>query len=202
MGLLASIVIPNLDSQLVDQTLAALQSQSLDPESLEILVVGRDAPGRVPRDGSVRFIESEQPLGAGAARNLGVQAADSQKILFTDADCRPAADWAEQLVAALDHSPVAGGSVRFSLTGNRWAVADNIASFHELLDDRPAGSDRHTARRQLESGSPTPGLGSSRPFRRGSDHQRGLRLDPQGSSPGPRGLLRARSRGRACRCSG
>lgn len=141
MGLLASIVIPNLDSPLVGQTLAALQSQSLDPESLQILVVGRDAPGRVPRDGSVRFIKSEQPLGAGAARNLGVQAADSQKILFTDADCRPAADWAEQLVGALDHSPVAGGSVRFSLTGNRWAVADNIASFHELLADRTAGSD-------------------------------------------------------------
>jgi len=141
MGLLASIVIPNLDSQLVDQTLAALQCQSLDRDSIEILVVGRDAPGLVPRDGAVRFIESEQPLGAGAARNLGVQAARGQKILFTDADCRPSTEWAELLVAALGHSPIAGGSVGFSLIGNRWAVADNIASFHELLADRPAGSD-------------------------------------------------------------
>lgn len=141
MGLLASIVIPNLDSQLVDQTLAALLSQTLGPESLEILVVGRDAPGLLPRDGSVRLIESEQPLGAGAARNVGVQQAHGQKVLFTDADCRPATDWAERLVAALDHAPIVGGSVRFSLTGNRWAVADNIASFHELLADRPASSD-------------------------------------------------------------
>ena len=67
MGLLASIVIPNLDSKLVDQTLAAVRAQDLDVDSLEILVVGHDAPGLVPRDGSVRFVESEQPLGAGAA---------------------------------------------------------------------------------------------------------------------------------------
>jgi len=141
MGLLASIVIPNLDSQLVDQTLAAVRAQDLDSESLEILVVGRDAPGLVPRDGSVRFVESAQRLGAGAARNLGVQAARGERILFTDADCRPAPGWAGILVAALESSPIAGGSVRFSLSGNRWAVADNIASFHELLSDRPAGSD-------------------------------------------------------------
>lgn len=141
MGLPASIVIPNLDSPLVDQTLAALASQTLDPASFEILVVGRDAPGLVPRHGPVRFVESPQPLGAGAARNLGVQAAHGQKILFTDADCRPATDWAALLVEALEGSPIVGGSVRFSLSGNRWAVADNIASFHELLGDRPAGSD-------------------------------------------------------------
>lgn len=135
---LASIVIPNLDSPLVDQTLAALSTQSLDPASLEILVVGRDQPGLVPRGGGVRLIESDQPLGPGAARNLGVREAAADTILFTDADCRPDERWAELLVAALDHSPVAGGSVRFSLTGNRWAVADNIASFHQLLADRPA----------------------------------------------------------------
>lgn len=141
MGLLASIVIPNLDSELVDQTLSALGNQDLDGDTLEVLVVGRDTPKLVPRDGSVRFLESGQPLGAGAARNLGVQEARSDKILFTDADCRPATDWAATLAAALEHSPVVGGSVRFSLSGNKWAVADNIASFHELLDDRPAGSD-------------------------------------------------------------
>lgn len=139
MGPLASIVIPNLDSLLVDQTLTALQCQSLDPDSLEILVVGRDRPGLVPRNGKVRLIETENPLGPGAARNVGVREARADRVLFTDADCRPDEHWVELLVAALERSPVAGGSVRFSLTGNRWAVADNIASFHELLADRPAG---------------------------------------------------------------
>lgn len=140
MGLLASIVIPNLDSPLVDGTLAAIAAQDFDPGLMEVLVVGRDQPGLVPRDGSVRFVESEQPLGAGAARNLGVEAARSEKILFTDADCRPDTNWVSQLVARLDDSPVVGGSVRFALTGNRWAIADNIASFNELLGDRPRGT--------------------------------------------------------------
>lgn len=141
MGFLASIVIPSLNSPWVDQTLAAIQAQDADLTSLEVLVVGRDDPGLVPRDGSVRFVETDRALGAGAARNLGIREALGPVILFTDADCRPAETWVSTMLGALEGSPVVGGSVRFSLSGNRWAVADNIASFHELLDDRPAGSD-------------------------------------------------------------
>jgi GT2 family glycosyltransferase len=40
----------------------------------------------------------------------------------------------------LERYPIAGGSVQFALDGNRWAVADNIASFNALLPDRPAGA--------------------------------------------------------------
>jgi GT2 family glycosyltransferase len=140
MGLLASIVVPNLDSPLVDRTLAALLQQDLESAAYEILVVGRDNPGLVPREGPVRFVESPEPLGAGASRNLGVAEARGRQLLFTDADCRPASDWARRLLDTLDRFPVAGGSVTFSLSGNPWAVADNIASFNELLGDRPASS--------------------------------------------------------------
>lgn len=143
MGEFASIVIPNLDSPLVGRTLEALRQQELEPGALEILVVGRDRPGLVPRDGSVRYLETEQQLNAGAARNRGVAAARGERLLFTDADCRPAPDWAPRLLEALERYPVAGGSVQFALDGNRWAVADNIASFSALLPDRPAGA-RHT----------------------------------------------------------
>ncbi len=140
MGLKASIVIPNLDSPLIDDTLAAVAAQEIDLDDFEVIVVGRDTPGLVPRDGSVRFLETDLPLGAGAARNLGVEAARGPNLLFTDADCRPARNWASGLLRALESSPVVGGSVRFSLSGNLWSVADNIASFNELLSDRPAGA--------------------------------------------------------------
>ncbi len=140
MGAIASVIIPNLDSPLVDRTLAALREQELEEGALEVLVVGRDAPGKIPRDGFARVLETAAPVSAAAARNRGVAAASADRILFTDADCRPAADWAARLLRGLERYPVVGGSVHFSLTGNRWAVADNIASFHALLEDRPAGT--------------------------------------------------------------
>lgn len=135
-----SIIVPNLDSPLVATTLESIQRQRAELTDSEVVVVGRDRPGAVPRDGSVVFVETEQEIGPGEARNRGVDTARGDLLLFTDADCRPAGDWIRRLGAALDEYPVVGGGVRFSLTGNRWAVGDNIASFHELLADRPAAT--------------------------------------------------------------
>lgn len=139
-----SIVIPNLDSPLVGRTLAALREQGAPGAAVEVLVVGGDAPGQVPRDGSVRFLESSAGLNPAAARNRGVAAARGDRLLFVDADCRPQAGWMRHLAAALDAAPVAGGAVTFPRgreargSAGRWALADNIASFHALLADRPA----------------------------------------------------------------
>ena len=106
-----------------------------------MLVVGRDSHGLVPRDGSVRFVETEARLNPAAARNLGVAEARGERIFFTDADCLPLPGWLAGLDAGLERAPVAGGAVTFSRRGGRWALADNIASFHELLPDRPAERD-------------------------------------------------------------
>jgi GT2 family glycosyltransferase len=136
-----SVLIPDLDSPWIDRTLAGLAGQGAPGERVEVVVVGRDAPGRVPRGGPVRFVESAERLNPAAARNRAVAEARSDRFLFIDADCRPAPGWIDALAAALDRSPVAGGAVTFPRRGNRWALADNLASFHELLPDRPAEAD-------------------------------------------------------------
>ena len=144
-----SVVVPDLDSPLVGRTLAGLADNGVPGPDAELIVVGRDAPGLVPRnpdprDGSLTFLETAERLNPAAARNRGVAAATGDAFLFVDADCRPREGWLEALTAALavpgsEHgSPVAGGAVTFRHDADRWALADNIASFHELLADREA----------------------------------------------------------------
>ncbi len=139
MSAAVSVIIPNRDCELVGRTVAAVASQ--EPPPAEIVVVGSDAPGAVPRRPGVRFVAAGAPLNAGAARSLGVSRARGDHLLFTDADCAPRPGWLARLSRGLDHRPVVGGAVTFDLAANRWAVADNIASFHDLLADRPAEDD-------------------------------------------------------------
>jgi GT2 family glycosyltransferase len=134
----ATVVIPNLDCPLVDLAVRAAVNQELEGARLEVVVVGRAAPGSVPNAPSVRHLAPDRALSPAAARNLGVSEASGDLLLFTDADCSPQPGWAAALAKATETSPVAGGSVRFDLSANPWAVADNIASFAEFLADRPA----------------------------------------------------------------
>jgi GT2 family glycosyltransferase len=143
-----SVLIPDLDSPLIGRTLEALAAQGAPGADIEVLVVGRDAPGQVPRP---LLLETAEQLSPAAARNRAVAAARGRLLLFTDADCRPAPGWVAAMTAALQTSPVAGGAVTFPTAPEAtgvWALADNIASFHELLADRPAEAD---SRRPLGS---------------------------------------------------
>jgi GT2 family glycosyltransferase len=134
----ASVVIPNLDCPLVDRAVRSVLEQRAPGSSLQVVVVGRAAPGTMASGPGFRHLAADQQLSPAAARNLGVSEVSGELLLFIDADCVAQPGWAEALIAAAEESPVVGGSVTFDLSANRWAVADNIASFSEFLDDRPA----------------------------------------------------------------
>jgi cellulose synthase/poly-beta-1,6-N-acetylglucosamine synthase-like glycosyltransferase len=107
----AAVIVPTYNAaQTLPTCLEALLSQQLEPEIfLEILVVddgSTDNTACVARcymARGVRFIRTCH-RGAAAARNAGIKAAsqDCTILLFTDADCRPALDWASQMINALD----------------------------------------------------------------------------------------------------
>ena len=96
--------------------------------------------------GPLRVVEvgtAEEPLGIGASRNRGVEAAAHDVIAFTDADCRPSAGWLADLVGHLTHCDLVGGRVR----PHGDAAVDAYEGLHSSLDmgPRPARVDPDSA---------------------------------------------------------
>ncbi|MCB0216410.1 MAG: glycosyltransferase [Chloroflexi bacterium] len=145
-----SVVIPNLDSPVVDRAIEAILAQ-VGGRPDEILVVGRDRPGRLERfltpggrtgsgsDIPIRLVETDGPRLPGAARNLGLAEARGEILVFTDADCVPEPGWlAAHLARLATGETLVGGAVRYD-ADDYWMLADNLSMFHECDADLPAG---------------------------------------------------------------
>jgi mycofactocin system glycosyltransferase len=110
------------DRQHLSACLDALAA--LDYPDYEVVVVddgstdgsGEAAAGHpLAEQGRLRLVSvgtADEPLGIGASRNRGVDAATNDVIAFTDADCRPRARWLTDLVPCLASHDVVGGRVR------------------------------------------------------------------------------------------
>lgn len=104
-----SVVIPTFNRRKVlERTIPALLSQDISREEYEIIVVidgSTDGTAELLRqwssDGSLRVLETPKPnLGAGAARNVGIQAATGELVLFWDDDFIAPPDLLRQHCAA------------------------------------------------------------------------------------------------------
>ncbi|MGQ4555464.1 glycosyltransferase [Halobellus sp. GM3] len=70
---------------------------------------------RLAREGRLRVVSvgsPSEPLGIGASRNRGVEAASNEIVAFTDADCRPRPRWLADLIPYLAGAHVVGGRIR------------------------------------------------------------------------------------------
>ena len=134
-----SVIIPNLNSSVIHQTLDALRHQTGDLPQMEVLIIGIDEPGLVIEDHLVRFIPTDPATNAAVKRNIALRVAQGDLFLFTDADCIPAFDWiATHLARHRQGEQIVGGAVTFArfpyLT-----LADNLSAFHDLLPCTQAG---------------------------------------------------------------
>jgi GT2 family glycosyltransferase len=128
-----SVIIPNLDSPVIGETLAALRAQTALDQVCEILVVGRDRPGLVREDVLVRHLDPGRPLSPAAARNVGVRESRGDLLLFIDADCVPEPELLARLLAALrlEHGALGAGVV--PLADNYWRLASDMEAFPSAL---------------------------------------------------------------------
>jgi GT2 family glycosyltransferase len=115
----ASVVVPARDAAgFVDEQLAALAAQTI-ASSLEVVVVDNGSSDATtahverwrPQLAGLQLVRAAGRVGPGYARNVGITAAVSDKLLFCDADDRVDTGWAEHLVAALDELDAVGGRI-------------------------------------------------------------------------------------------
>lgn len=112
-----SVVIPCHDAAgLLSLQLAALAGQEEAPDFEVVVVDNRstDDLAEVVRRWAVslpgvRLVRAERLPGAGYARNVGIGAAQGERLLFCDADDVVARDWVREGAAALEQVEVANG---------------------------------------------------------------------------------------------
>ena len=135
-----SVIIPNLNSLIIDQVIAALMQQTTHARISEVIVVGQDHPKRLQSCKQtldhLTMIDTPTPISAAAARNRGAQQACSEWLLFIDADCIAAPDWVERMCACFDQGhTVVGGSVNILPdTSSYWTLCDNLLTLTPSLE--------------------------------------------------------------------
>ena len=134
-----SVIIPVLNDPLIEQVVSSVRRELAEEE---IIVAGYDGYGFLRRR-DVRFIDTQGPVTAGKARNLGIQAARGQWLFFVDADCLVQEGWAEHLVYHLAAGKMVVGGGVGSPTHNYWILAYNLSMFHEFLSDQHPGFKRY-----------------------------------------------------------
>jgi cellulose synthase/poly-beta-1,6-N-acetylglucosamine synthase-like glycosyltransferase len=116
----SSVVIPAHDAEAtIGRAVAALAGH-------DVVVVddgSRDGTGDKARAAGARVVRLETKGGPARARNAGVRAAESDVVVFTDADCEPLPGFVEALVAPLEKDATLTGTKGAYVTEQRGLTA-------------------------------------------------------------------------------
>jgi len=105
-------------AHLLPALVSALEAQTLDPSSFEVVIADNaatddtrsvldDLQRRSPLDLTV--VHADQNRGAAAGRNLAWRSARAPIVAFTDDDCQPQPKWLEAGLAAMEHARIVVG---------------------------------------------------------------------------------------------
>jgi len=124
-----SVIIPNHNSVVIDKVIEGLSNQSY-PHEFEALAVGRDDVGKIGDAPDIKFYETPDRVSPAVARNIGLDRAKGDFILFIDADCIPDKNWMNEMVKRFKEGHgFIGGGMTF-LKNGYWQLSDNISWFY------------------------------------------------------------------------
>jgi glycosyltransferase involved in cell wall biosynthesis len=137
-----SVIIPVYNgAQTLPACLQALRNQTCPPDEVIVIDDGStDGTSAVAARFRVKVL-LQANAGPAAARNYGVQIAQGDPLLFTDADCIPAPDWVENMVTAFADPNTVGVKGEYR-TNQPELVARFVQQEYQERYDRMAGQDQ------------------------------------------------------------
>lgn len=155
-----TVVIPTYNAaRVIGEQLAALASQA-DAPAFEVVVADNGSTDdladvveswreRLPL---LRRVDASRGRGVSVARNVGIGAASTDRILICDADDIVAPGWVRAFHEALDESPLASGpaeTVTLSGPSAGWVPIDQLSTgLYETWSGRTYGLGGNTAMRR------------------------------------------------------
>lgn len=143
-----SVIIPVYNGENdLPELIACLEKQTYPQDLVEYLIVDNNSSDRTAKiiaDASqtnkkkginLKHLTEAKIQSSYAARNLGIRQAKYDVLAFTDADCRPQADWLIELVKPFKNEGVGivVGEI-FALTGN--SLLEQYAERKELMSQK------------------------------------------------------------------
>ena len=130
-ALVISVIVPAYNAAHTLPTCLEALAKTEDPgQPWEIIVVddhSLDNTAQIVQEHGVQLIRHERQLGAGAARNSGIQQAKGDIICFTDADCAPTQDWLKQMIRPFTDPLITGCKGIYATHQKEW-----IANFVQI----------------------------------------------------------------------
>lgn len=139
-----SAIVPAYQAaDVIGDCVRALARQTVARTRYEIIVVddgSSDGTGDAARAAGADRVVRVPHGGPAAARNAGVEAAVGEIVLFTDADCEPAADWVAKMAAPFADLEVVGAKGVYRTRQSAW-----IARFTQMEYEVKYGRMAHQA---------------------------------------------------------
>jgi glycosyltransferase involved in cell wall biosynthesis len=133
-----SIIIPNLNSPIADNTVQSIIEQCSVIKH-EIIVVGLDENRLLVQfEGRIKNVDTYTPVPPGIARNIGVNHSSGKYLIFIDSDAIAQKEFIKKHHNLLKGNGklLVGGAVTFP-KHKYLTLCDNIATFHEYMEHLP-----------------------------------------------------------------